>query len=156
VSSRLHARNLWVAFAVVFAIAVPAVQAALHLGLDAATFSHQGDQTLRAAPAAFAIWSLIYAGLVAMAVYQLTPSGRGAPALRPLSRPAVLAILGCGVWIIASALNWQWASVAIIGGSAAVLLGMHADLMLPLAGAAVTLRAFLCPTIAPGGRGSWA
>jgi hypothetical protein len=33
----------------------------------------------------------------------------------------VIAIAGCGVWIIASSANWQWASVGIIVASAGAL-----------------------------------
>ncbi|AYV47475.1 hypothetical protein CFHF_06050 [Caulobacter flavus] len=100
--------------AVVFAIVSPIAQAVFGIGLTASQFSQAGDATLRAAGYAFSIWSVIYAGLIAYALYQAAPRQRSAPALRSLSWPAVAAIFGTGLWIWASALNERWASVLII------------------------------------------
>ena len=58
------------------AIAVGYGQMALDLGLSPQEFSRPGDATVRAAPYAFAIWGLIYAGLVAMGVFEVLPAGR--------------------------------------------------------------------------------
>lgn len=88
-------RKLAVIGAVAFAILVPAIQALTGWGQSAAEFSAGGDGTLRAAGYAFSIWSVIYAGLVAYAVYQV----RGAPsplcwmpwAGLPLLRPSAAA-----------------------------------------------------------------
>lgn len=115
-------RTLMVVLAVAFAIAVPAWQAVTHFGLSAAAFAGQGDSTLRAAPWAFAIWSLIYLGLVIYALWQLWPGVKENPALRALAWPSVVTIAGCGVWILASALNLRWASVGIIVISAGTLV----------------------------------
>lgn len=114
-------RTLTVALAVAFAIAVPAWQALSHFGLSAAAFAEAGDSTLRAAPWAFAIRSVIYAGLILYALWQLWPGTRETPALKALAWPSVISIAGCGVWILASALNLRWASVAIILVSAGAL-----------------------------------
>jgi hypothetical protein len=115
-------RSLAVALAVAFAIAAPAWQALTHFGLSAAAFAGQGDSTLRAEPWAFAIWSVIYAGLVLFALWQLWPGVKETPALKALAWPSALTIFGCGVWILASALNQRWASVAIILISAGTLV----------------------------------
>jgi len=108
--------------AVAFAVAAPALQAGLDLGLSASEFARDGDGTLRAAPFAFSIWSVIYAGMVAYAVWQALPGRRDHPVLRRVGGPAIVAIAGCGAWICASAADWKWASVAIIVTSAASLI----------------------------------
>lgn len=107
--------------AVAFAIGVPSIQALADLGLSASEFASQGDSTLRAAGYAFSIWSVIYAGLVAYAVWQALPRNDDSLLLRTLAAPSVVAIVGCGLWICASALNGRAASVAIILVSATAL-----------------------------------
>lgn len=114
-------RSLAVLLAVVAAIAIPALQATQHIGLSAAEFAGQGDQTLRAAGYAFSIWGLIYFGLGAYAIYQLTVAPE-TPTLRAVAWPSVVAIAGCGAWILASAFNQQWLSVAVIVTSASVMV----------------------------------
>lgn len=118
----IQARRILVPAAVAFAIAAPILQSLLDLGLSAAAFAAAGDQTLRAAGYAFSIWSLIYTGLVAYAVWQALPRNRDNPRLAVVGWPSVVAIGGCGLWICASALDLRWASVAIILVSAAVLI----------------------------------
>ena len=100
-------RKSLVVLAVVFAIVTPALQAWRDWGLDQREFAERGDETLRAAGYAFSIWSLIYAGLVAHAVAQVVDKGRREKLFAALS-PAIVAIIGCGLWIIASGLNARW------------------------------------------------
>lgn len=114
-------RKPLVVIAVAFAIGAPAIQALAGLGLSASEFASQGDGVLRAAGYAFSIWSVIYAGLVAYAVWQALPRNDASLPLETLAIPSMVAIAGCGLWICASALNWRWASVAIIVVSAATL-----------------------------------
>lgn len=118
----MNARQIAVIAAVVFAILSPIIQAFGNIGLSASEFSRSGDQTLRAAGYAFSIWSLIYAGLMAFAVWQAAPRNRDAPLTSRLGWPATAAIVGIGLWIWASALDARWATVAIIVASAAVLI----------------------------------
>lgn len=113
--------RLLIPLAVAFAILVPALQAILNLGLSPAQFASDGNRTLRAAGYAFSIWSLIYAGLIAYAIWQALPRNRDNPLLAAIAPAALTAIVGCGLWICASALDLKWTSVAIIVGSAAVL-----------------------------------
>ena len=115
------ARKLLVIAAVVFAIATPAIQALCGLGLSARDFASEGNSTLRAAGYAFSIWSLIYVGLIAYAVWQALRRNDYDPILGQVAAPSIVAIAGCGFWIIASALNLRWASVAVIVVSAATL-----------------------------------
>lgn len=120
-SAKPLGRSLAVLAAVIAAIAIPAVQMSQNIGLTAAEFSSQGDQTLRVAGYAFSIWGLIYFGLAAYALYQLTVA-RETPTLRAVAWPSVVAIAGCGAWILASAFNQQWLTIAIIVTSAAVMV----------------------------------
>lgn len=118
----MNARQIAVIAAVAFAILSPVIQAFGNVGLSASEFSRSGDQTLRAAGYAFSIWSLIYAGLIAFAVWQALPRNREAPLTRRLGWPATVAIVGIGLWIWASAWDARWATVAIIVTSAVVLI----------------------------------
>ncbi|MGA0608542.1 hypothetical protein ACO2Q0_21325 [Phenylobacterium sp. VNQ135] len=115
-------RKLAVIAAVAFAIAAPAAQAVLDIGLSASQFADQGDSTLRAAGYAFSIWSLIYLGLIAYALWQALPRNTGNPAIRALAWPSALAIALTGAWIFASALNERWLTVAIIVAAAAAMV----------------------------------
>ena len=114
-------RKFLVIASVVFAIAVPVLQIGLDLGLSAKEFAGDGNSTLRAAGYAFSIWSVIYAGLIAYAVWQALPRNAGDPLVAQIAWPSIVAISGCGLWIIASSADWKWASVAIIVLSAATL-----------------------------------
>lgn len=107
--------------AVAFAILVPTLQALLDLGLSQAEFASDGNRTLRAEGYAFSIWSVIYLGLIAYAVWQALPRNRDEVRLAAIAPGALVAILGCGLWIIAAALDLKWGSVGIIVVSAAAL-----------------------------------
>lgn len=113
-------RTLAVVLGVAFAVIVPAWQAATDFGLSPAEFSRAGDRTLRVAGYAFSIWSVIYLGLIAFAVHQLR--SRETPVLRAVAWPAAAAAAGCGAWILASALDLRWVTVAVITASAAVMI----------------------------------
>lgn len=117
----MNGRQIGLLVAVVFAIASPILQAVGDIGLSPSEFSRTGDQTLRAAGYAFSIWGVIYAGLMAFAVYQALPRHRLDPLLQAIAGPAFVAITGTGLWIWASAFDARWASVGIIVVSAASL-----------------------------------
>lgn len=118
-------RRLAVAFAVAFAILVPTIQALTGWGQSAAEFSADGNGTLRAAGYAFSIWSVIYLGLIIYAAYQFQAQRAEPQLLAAVGWPSVIASLGCGLWIIASAADLDWASVVIILTSAtAMILGL--------------------------------
>jgi hypothetical protein len=115
-------RKLAVIAAVVFAIAAPAAQAYFDIGLSASEFADQGNTTLRAAGYAFSIWSLIYLGLAAYAIWQALPRNTGNAAIKALAWPSVFSIAATGAWIYASAFNERWLTVAIIVAAAAVMI----------------------------------
>jgi len=107
--------------AVVFAILVPGVQSFADVGLSASEFASAGNQTLRAAGYAFSIWGLIYAGLAGYAVWQALARNRDDRDLDRIAPAALVAILCCGLWIGAAALDLKWPSVGIITVAAVAL-----------------------------------
>lgn len=116
------ARRIAIPVAVAVAIAVPALQATLGLGLSQRDFAADGNSTLRAAGYAFSIWSLIYAGLAAYAVWQALPARRETPVLKALGWPSLVAIFGCAAWIVAAAADAKWDTVVIILVSALAMI----------------------------------
>jgi hypothetical protein len=111
-----------VLIAVVFAVVTPLIQNVAGLGLSQGEFAARGDATLRVEGYAFAIWGLIYAGLVAYAVRQAFP-GKDASHLRGrLAWPSIAAFFGIGLWIIVAAMGLQIASVIVIFASLLALL----------------------------------
>lgn len=108
------AAGLAVLAAVAVSIAIPTVQALGHIGLSAAAFSHQGDSTLRAATYAFSIWGVIYAGMIAVALFCLRPPRGSGPVLAALAWPFAGAALGCGLWIITAAAGQQALSCLVL------------------------------------------
>jgi hypothetical protein len=111
-----------VALATLAGIGVPAVQMGMGLGLSQRAFAADGDSTLRAAPYAFSIWSVIYLGLVAYAVWQALPRTPESRVLKAFGWPSVGAIAGCGLWIVAASADMKWATVAIIFATAGYAL----------------------------------
>lgn len=109
----------------VAAFAAPLIgygQMALGWGLSPSEFSDGGDSTLRVAGFAFAIWGVIYAWLAVYAVYQALPSTTENSLTQRLGWPSFAALTGIGLWVIASAADWQWATVVIIVVSGLSLL----------------------------------
>ena len=79
-------RRLIVLAAAVFAVVVPLVQNLAGLGLTQAEFAADGNTTLRVAGYAFAIWSLIYLGLMAYAIRQALPQTGESPLISRMVR----------------------------------------------------------------------
>ena len=115
-------RRLVVLAAAVFAIAVPLVQNLAGLGLNQAEFAEDGNSTLRVAGYAFAIWGLIYAGVLAYAIRQVLPQTGESPLLTRMGLPSAVSFFGIGLWIIVAALNLKAASVVVIFASLVALL----------------------------------
>ena len=114
-------RSLAVMASVLLAIGAGPVLSGLGL-MDAATFANNGDQTLRAAPYAFSIWGLIYLGVFVYGVWQLVRQTPESAPLRAVAWPSVIALLGCGAWLFAAALDQKALSVLIIVTSAAAIV----------------------------------
>jgi hypothetical protein len=115
-------RTIAVVATALFAVGTPIVQWLTGtIAVGESRLVNDGAQTLEAAGYAFSIWSVIYLGLLAYAVYQALPSTREMPGLRMLGWPSTVAMVGCGAWLIAATSDVKWATVAIIVVSAAAL-----------------------------------
>lgn len=126
-------QRLGVLVAACIAIGASFLQATGALGLTPAEFANTGASTVRAASYAFAIWGLIYAGLLAYGVYQLVPGWANDDVLRRFGWPSALSMLAIGAWLVAAGADWRWATVALIAFAALVLI-------IPLASRAQPMR----------------
>jgi|SRR6478672_1190396 len=115
-------RRVIVLAAAIFAIVVGQGQMALGWGQTAAEFAADSDATLKVAGYAFAIWGIIYLGLLVYAVRQVLPQTGESLLIHRLGWPSALAMAGIGLWIVAAALDAEMATVLLISGSLAVLL----------------------------------
>jgi hypothetical protein len=66
------------------------------------------------APYAFAIWGVIYTGLIVFPVYQLITSRDDNPAWVEMRGWYAANVVANGLWLGAASYDWQWVSVAII------------------------------------------
>ena len=115
-------RRILVLLAAVFAVLAGYAQTALNIGQTPAEFSADSDATLRVAGYAFSIWGVIYFGLIAYGVYQVWPKTPETPLLRRLAWPSLAALVGIAIWIFAAAFDWEGMTIALIVGSAVVLI----------------------------------
>lgn len=107
---------------VVFAIAVAYLQMGLGWGQSAAEFAADSDATLKVVGWAFAIWGVIYLGLVIYAVRQVLPQTGESDLIHAFGWPSALAFAGIGLWIVAAAFDWEVATIVLIFGALSVLL----------------------------------
>lgn len=121
-SSAQMTRRLLVLAAVIFAVVIAYAQMAFSWGQTPAEFAADSDATLRVAGYAFSIWGIIYLGLLVYAVRQALPQTGESRLIHRFGWPSLLAFLGIGWWIVASAFDWEWGTVALIFGSLLVLL----------------------------------
>ncbi|MCS5499010.1 tryptophan-rich sensory protein [Cnuibacter physcomitrellae] len=82
---------------------------------EAAGGALSADSTM-VAPAgpAFSIWSVIYVGLIAYAVYQALPGRAADPLLRSLGIPVIASLLLNAAWILSVQFDALWLSVPLI------------------------------------------
>ncbi len=116
------ARRLIVLLAMVFSVAVGQGQGALGWGQSAAEFAADSDATLRVAGYAFAIWGVVYLGLLVYAVRQLRSLKGEGPLIQRFGWPSALAFIGIGLWIVAAAFDAEIATITLIFGALTVLL----------------------------------
>lgn len=133
-TSAQQTRRLIVAACAVFAIVVAQAQMLMGWGQTAAEFAADSDATLKVAGYAFAIWGVIYLGLLIYAIRQVLPATGESELLTRLGWPSALAFLGIGWWIVAAAFDWEVGTILLIFGSLLVLL-------VPLLMNATTIRA---------------
>ena len=78
---------------------------------------------------AFAIWGVIYLGLIAYGIYQIKPASQGDPIIRPVDWLLIIACLAQIIWIYLFTLQYfTWSVVAMLA------------ILLPLMGAYGVLR----------------
>jgi hypothetical protein len=121
-ASKPPVRTFAIVAAASFAIVIPIAQALGEFGQNPEALAAEGDSTLKAAGYAFAIWTLIHIGLAIYALYQALPKTENSAALSRFGWPSVIAMIGCGLWLIAAAQDLQWATVVIIVSSALALI----------------------------------
>lgn len=121
-TSAQQTRRLVVAACAVFAIVVAQAQMLMGWGQTAAEFAADSDATLKVAGYAFAIWGVIYLGLLIYGVRQVLPATGESELLTRLGWPSALAFLGIGWWIVAAAFDWEVGTILLIFGSLLVLL----------------------------------
>lgn len=78
---------------------------------------------------AFAIWSLLYIGFLALAVWQLLPAQRGNPRVRDVWWLIALSLLLNVLWIATVQLGWVYVSVVVILALLATLAVIFARLL---------------------------
>ena len=115
-------RRLVVLAAAVFAVVIGQTQVLLGWGQSPAEFSADSDATLRVAGYAFAIWGVIYLGLLIYGVRQALPQTGESLLIHRLGWPSAAALLGIGWWVVAAAFDWETATVILIFASLAALL----------------------------------
>jgi hypothetical protein len=115
-------RRLIVLATAVFAVIIGQAQTAMGWGQTAQEFSADSDATLQVAGYAFAIWGVIYLGVLIYAVRQVLPQTGESLMIHRFGWPSALAFLGIGLWIVAAALDQEVATIVLIFGSLTVLL----------------------------------
>ena len=110
-SSSQMTRRLIVLATVIFAIAISQIQMFMGWGQTAAEFAADSDTTLKVAGYAFAIWGVIYAGLLVYAIRQALPQTGESEMINRFGWPSILAFLGIGWWIVAAAFDWELATI---------------------------------------------
>jgi hypothetical protein len=115
-------RRLIVLAAAVLAVVVGYSQTMLGWGQSPAEFSADSNETLRVAGYAFAIWGIIYLGLLVYAVRQALPQTGESILVHRLGWPSALAFLAIGGWVVAAAFDWELATIVLIFGALVVLL----------------------------------
>jgi len=77
---------------------------------------------------AFAIWGLIYLGLIAYGIYQLRPAQRGNPTIRRVDSLLIIACIAQIAWIFLFTLRLFWLSVVAMLGILLPLIGAYLQL----------------------------
>lgn len=115
-------RRLIVLGTAIFSIVIAQAQILLGWGQTPAEFAADSDATLRVAGYAFSIWGVIYLGLLIYAVRQALPQTGESDLIHRLGWPSAAAFMGIGLWIVASAADFELGTIVLIFGSLLVLL----------------------------------
>lgn len=107
-------RRLIVLALTILSVVIAYGQVASGWGQSPAEFAADSDATLKVASYAFSIWGLIYLSLLVYAVRQALPQTGESEPINRLGWPSAAAFFGIGLWVVASALDWEAATVVII------------------------------------------
>lgn len=118
----IRQRRLIVLIAAIVAIVVTYGQLWLGIGQSEEQLAADGDRTLEVAGYAFSIWGPIYVGLLIYAVRQFRERTPETRVLARLGWPSAMTFFGLALWVVASASDWKWATVALIFAQWLVLL----------------------------------
>lgn len=77
---------------------------------------------------AFAIWGLIYLGLIAYGIYQLRPTQRGSPTIRRVNSLLIIACIAQIAWVSLFTQRLFWLSVVAMSGILLPLIGAYLHL----------------------------
>jgi hypothetical protein len=118
-SSRDNVLSVLTIVAILSAIVINAVSNFFPLnGLNIGAIANTVFANVLLTPAnyAFAIWGVIYLGLVAFGIYQLSSNQRSNPRMQKLRLPIILASVFQSIWIYQFQLRNYWISVALMIG----------------------------------------
>lgn len=115
-------RRLVVLGTALFAVIIGQAQIALGWGQTAAEFSADSDATLKVAGYAFAIWGVIYLGLLVYAIRQALPQTGESLLIHRFGWPSAIGFTAIGLWIVAAALDAELATIVLIFGALAAAL----------------------------------
>jgi len=107
-------RRLVVLALTILSILVAYGQMAGGWGQTPGEFAADSDATVRVADYAFSIWGVIFLGLLVYAVRQALPQTGESGPINRLGWPSAVTFLGLSLWIVASAADWEAATVVII------------------------------------------
>ncbi len=99
-------------------------------GLNIGEIANTILQGVQVTPAnyAFAIWGLIYLGLIAYGIYQLRPAQGGNPTIRRVDSLLIIACIAQIAWIFLFTLQMFWLSVGAMLGILLPLIGAYLQL----------------------------
>lgn len=99
-------------------------------GLNIGEIANTILQGVQITPAnyAFAIWGLIYLGLIAYGIYQLLPTQRGNPTIQRVDSLLIIACIAQIAWVYLFTLRLFWLSVVAMLGILLSLIGAYLQL----------------------------
>lgn len=99
-------------------------------GLNIGEIANTILQGVQITPAnyAFAIWGLIYLGLIAYGIYQLRPTERGNPTLRRVDSLLIIACIAQIAWVYLFTVSLFWLSVVAMLAILLPLIGAYLQL----------------------------
>jgi hypothetical protein len=127
-------RRIVVLVLAILSVTIAYGQMFVGIGQTPEQFAADGNGTLRVAGYAFAIWGVIYTGLLIYAVRQALPATGESRLINRMGWPSALAFASIGLWIVASAMDWE-------GGTVGLIFMALLAVVIPMAQESSTIRA---------------